>query len=127
MPVRGLLLDLEGVLYEGGRTIEGAAEAGIFVHDFGRGRYEGNTIVGSGLSGVVATSGATPVVVGNVIRESAEHGILVIDRGGGLLDLNTVSDNGGHGIAIGRDAEIELGENRLEGNTEPQLLDSRNP
>jgi HAD superfamily hydrolase (TIGR01458 family) len=27
MPVRGLLLDLEGVLYEGGRTIAGAAEA----------------------------------------------------------------------------------------------------
>ena len=108
-------------------SIEDSAEAGIFVHDFGRGRYEGNTIVGSGLSGVVATSGATPVVVGNVIRESAEHGILVIDRGGGLLDLNTVSDNGGHGIAIGRGAEIELGENRLEGNTEPQLLDSRNP
>ena len=26
MPLRGLLLDLEGVLYEGGRTIAGAAE-----------------------------------------------------------------------------------------------------
>ena len=27
MPLRGLLLDLEGVLYEGGRTIAGAAKA----------------------------------------------------------------------------------------------------
>jgi len=108
-------------------TIEGSAEAGIFVYGFGRGRYEGNTIAGSGLSGIVVTSGAAPVVVGNVIRESAEHGILVIDDSGGLVDLNAVSDSGSHGIAIGRDAEVELGENRLEGNTEPQLLDSRNP
>lgn len=108
-------------------SIEGSAEAGIFVYDFGRGRYEGNTIVGSGLSGVVVASGATPVVVGNIIRESAEHGILVIDDSGGRVDLNAVSGSGSHGIAISRDAEVQLGENRLEGNTEPQLLDSRNP
>ncbi len=108
-------------------SFESSAEAGIFVYEFGKGRYEGNTITGSGLSGIVAASGATLVVVGNVIRESAEHGILVVDDVGGLVELNVVSGNGGHGLAIGRQAAIELGENRLEGNTEPQLLDARNP
>jgi parallel beta-helix repeat protein len=108
-------------------TIEGSAEAGIFVYDHGKGRYEGNTIVGSRLSGVVVASGSVPRLTGNVIRDSGEHGILVIDRSGGVVDRNAVSNNHGHGIAVGESAEIELGENRLDGNAEPQLLDARNP
>jgi parallel beta-helix repeat protein len=76
---------------------------------------------------VVVASGSVPRLTGNVIRDSGEHGILVIDRSGGVVDRNAVSNNHGHGIAVGESAEIELGENRLDGNAEPQLLDARNP
>jgi parallel beta-helix repeat protein len=108
-------------------SIEGSAETGIFVYDFGKGHYEGNTIVGSHLSGVVVASGAAPRLIGNVVRESGEHGVLVIDDSAGVVDRNAVSGNHGHGIAIGPHAETELGENRLDGNTEPQVLDARTP
>jgi parallel beta-helix repeat protein len=106
-------------------TIEGAKEAGIFVYDGGGGRIEGNTIVGSGLSGVVIAGSGAPEVVANTIRESAEHGILVVDGGRALLEGNEIMANKGHGVALAAGSEVELGDNRLEGNDEPQLLDAR--
>jgi parallel beta-helix repeat protein len=106
-------------------TIEGAKEAGIFVYDGGGGRIEGNTIAGSGLSGLVIAGQGAPEVVGNTIRDSAEHGILVVEGGRARLEGNQILANERHGIALGADSEVELGDNRLEGNDEPQLLDAR--
>jgi parallel beta-helix repeat protein len=106
-------------------TIEGAKEAGIFVYDWGGGRFERNTIAGSGLSGVVIAGGGRPELVANTIRDSAEHGILVVEGGRALLEGNQIMANRGHGIALGAQSEVELADNRLEGNDEPQLLDAR--
>jgi len=108
-----------------GNTIENAAEAGIFVHAHGKGRFENNRIVGSGLSGVVVATGGAPQLIGNTVRASGEHGILAVKGGGGRLADNQVVDSGGHGIAIDPQASVELEDNRLDGNTEPQLLDAR--
>jgi parallel beta-helix repeat protein len=106
-------------------TIEQAKEAGIFVYDWGVGRFEGNTIVGSGLSGVAIAGGGLPAFVSNTIRDNGEHGILVVEGGRALLEGNQIMANQGHGIALGADSEVELTDNRLEGNDEPQLLDAR--
>ncbi len=106
-------------------TIEGAKQAGIFVYDGGGGKFEGNTIAGSGLSGVVIAGVGRPELVGNTVRASAEHGILVVEGGRALLEGNQVIANRGHGIALGAGSEVELVDNRLEGNDEPQLLDAR--
>lgn len=108
-----------------GNTIEDAGEAGVFIHDQGKGRFVNNRIVGSGLSGVVLATGAAPRLVGNAVRDSTEHGILVVRRGGGVLARNEVVGSGGHGIAVDRDTTVQLEDNRLDGNTEPQLLDAR--
>ena len=69
--------------------------------------------------------GGLPALVGNTIRDNAEHGILVVERGRALLEGNQIMANKGHGIALGADSEVELPDNRLEGNDEPQLLDAR--
>ena len=80
-------------------------------------------MISSNLSGLVIAAGGAPDFVTNLIRDSAEHGILVIERSGGVIDDNTVLENNGHGIAVARNTNIELGENILESNTEPQVLD----
>ena len=38
---------------------------------------------------------------------------------------NEIVGNQGHGIALGAGSEVEMTDNRLEGNDEPQLLDAR--
>jgi parallel beta-helix repeat protein len=103
--------------------IESAGQAGIFVYDLGKGRFRNNEVVSSGYSGLVIAAGGAPDFVTNVVRGSAEHGILAIDRSGGVIDHNTVLDNTGHGIALAKDTDIDLGENTLEDNKEPQVLD----
>ncbi|MDH3967301.1 MAG: right-handed parallel beta-helix repeat-containing protein [Rhodospirillales bacterium] len=106
-----------------GNRIESAGQAGIFVYDLGKGRFRDNAIVSSGYSGLVIAAGGAPDFATNLVRDSAEHGILAIGRGGGVIDDNTVRDNKGHGIALAKDTDVELGENTLEGNKEPQVLD----
>ena len=68
-------------------------------------------------------AGGAPDFEANLIRDSAEHGILAIGRGAGVIDGNAVLENKGHGIALARDTDIELGENALESNKEPQVFD----
>jgi parallel beta-helix repeat protein len=41
-----------------------------------------------------------------------------------VIDGNTLRDNKGHGIALAKDTDVALGENTLEGNKQPQVLDS---
>ena len=106
-----------------GNRIESAGQAGIFVYDLGKGRFRDNEVISSGYSGLVIAAGGAPDFVTNLIRDSAEHGILAIERGGGVIDDNTVRDNKGHGIALARNTDVELGENMLESNKEPQVLD----
>lgn len=103
--------------------IESAGQAGIFVYDLGKGRFRDNEVLSSGFSGLVIVAGGAPDFVGNLVRDSAEHGILAVGRSGGVVDNNTVRDNKGHGIALAKDTDIELGENTLEGNKEPQVLE----
>jgi nitrous oxidase accessory protein NosD len=107
-----------------GNRIESAGQAGIFVYDLGKGRFRDNEVVSSGYSGLVIAAGGAPDFVGNIVRDSAEHGILAIGRSGGVIDGNTLRDNKGHGIALAKDTDLERGENTLEGNKEPQTLDS---
>ena len=103
--------------------IEAAGQAGIFVYDLGKGRFRENEVLSSGYSGLVITAGGAPDFVTNLIRGSAEHGILAVGRGGGVIDDNAVVENKGHGIVLAKDTDIELGENMLESNKEPQVLD----
>ncbi len=105
-----------------GNRIESAGQAGIFVYDLGKGRFRDNAVVSSGYSGLVIAAGGAPDFATNLVRDSAEHGILAIG-GGGVISDNTVRDNKGHGIALAKDTEVELGENTLEGNKAPQVLD----
>ena len=103
--------------------IESAGQAGIFVYDLGKGQFRENEVLSSGYSGVVIAAGGAPDFVGNLVRDSAEHGILAIGRSGGVVDDNTVVDNKGHGIVLAKETDVELGENTLEGNKEPQVLE----
>ncbi len=106
-----------------GNRIESAGQAGIFVYDLGRGRFRDNEVISSSYSGLVIAAGGAPDFEANLIRDSAEHGILAIGRGAGVIDGNAVLENKGHGIALARDTDIELGENALESNKEPQVFD----
>ena len=105
-----------------GNRIESAGEAGIFVYDLGKGRFESNELISSGYSGLVIASGGTPHFTANVIRGSKEHGILALGRSGGVLNDNTIVGNNGHGIALAKDAMVETGTNTLDENMEPQIL-----
>jgi parallel beta-helix repeat protein len=106
-------------------TIERPAEAGVFVHDAGGGRIADNRIEAPGLSGIVVTRAARPELVGNTVRNAKEHGVLVVEGGGGAIEGNTVERAQGHGIAVGSGSDARIGENRLENNRKPQLLDGR--
>ena len=106
-------------------AIERPAEAGIFVHDAGGGRIADNRIEAPGLSGIVVTRAARPELVGNTVRNAKEHGVLVVEGGGGAIEGNTIEGAQGHGIAVGPGSDVRVGENRLENNRKPQLLDGR--
>jgi len=107
--------------------IKDAREAGVYIYDHGKGRFEGNAIVASKLSGVVVAGGGSPVLVGNSLRENGEHGVLVLDQSKTLLERNTVENNKGNALVIGPESRVELKDNVFEGNTEPQVLDTRPP
>jgi parallel beta-helix repeat protein len=49
----------------------------------------------------------------------------VVEGGHALLEGNQIVGNQGHGIALGAGSEVEMTDNRLEGNDEPQLVDAR--
>ena len=106
-------------------VIEGAKQAGIFVYDLGRGRIEGNTLRRSGLSGVILADGATSRIAGNTIEASGEHGVLVLPGSRGAASSATRSPATPAGIAIAPEAEVELVDNQLDGNADPQLRDAR--
>jgi len=110
-----------------GNRIESAGQAGIFVYDLGMGRFQLNELVASGYSGLVIASGGAPRFTANVIRGSKEHGILAIGPSGGTLSNNTIIDNKGHGIALAKEATVELGTNNLGENMEPQILEGWAP
>jgi parallel beta-helix repeat protein len=57
---------------------------------------------------------------------NGEHGVIVLN-GSAVLDANIVRDNEGHGIAIAEETSVELGENELSGNKEPELLTKARP
>jgi hypothetical protein len=42
-----------------------------------------------------------------------------------VLERNTITGNAGHGIAIAPEAEVDLIDNQLGGNADPQLRDAR--
>jgi parallel beta-helix repeat protein len=107
-------------------AVENAAEAGIFIYDFGRGVVQNNTIKDSGLSGIVIASGAAPRITGNEIIGSGEHGILIVGTSGATIRDNTIRNSRGHAIAIAADADAEIGDNVMSENREPQVLDDRN-
>ena len=108
-----------------GNTVTKPAEAGIFIHDGAAGRIENNRIDDPGLSGVVVARAARAELVGNTVRDAGEHGILVVEGGGGTIEGNTVESAEGHGVVLGGGTEVQLGQNRLEGNRSPQLFDGR--
>ena len=107
--------------------IKDAAEAGIYIYDYGNGRIEGNAIVAGKLSGIVVAGGGRPALIGNSVRDNGEHGVLVLDQSRIVLERNAVENNKGHGLVIGSGSNIELKDNTFEGNTNPQVLDTRPP
>jgi parallel beta-helix repeat protein len=105
--------------------IEAPRAAGVFVYDTGGGRIAGNTVTGAGLSGIVVTSLGRPEILANAVRDSGQHGILVVEGGGGRIAGNQVTGGKGHGIVLGPAVQVELGDNKLDGNVEPELFDGR--
>lgn len=107
-----------------GNTIERPAQSGIYIYGDGRGRVHDNRIASSKLSGIVV-DGGSPRLTDNQVTESGEHGILIINASGGEIAGNVVRDSKRNGIAIAANARIELGNNTLQGNAAPQLVDLR--
>jgi parallel beta-helix repeat protein len=110
-----------------GNTIEAPGSAGVFVYDTGGGQIAGNTVTGAGLSGIVVSSLGRPAILANTVRDSGQHGILVVEGGGGRIADNQVTGSKGHGIVLEPAVQVELGDNKLDGNVEPQLFDGRRP
>eukprot|EP00960_Hanusia_phi_P074818 768320-Hanusia_phi.AAC.16 len=94
---------------------------GIKVCHNGRGMLQGNVIRGSGWnggggSGIVLTTGSSPIIMGNEIDGNATHGILCIDGAAGRIEKNTISENQGNGITLTRDAKSTIKGNVVRAN-----------
>jgi hypothetical protein len=108
-------------------AIARASQAGIFVVDGGSAEIERSAVTNSGLSGLVVTAAGEAQVSASSFEQNHEHGILVLDLARLSISGSRVVGNGGHGIALERNAAAELGDNVVERNREPQLLDTRKP
>ena len=109
-----------------GNNIAGSGEAGLYLYGAAGGVFEDNRFFENALGGIIIENGAGPSLRGNVVEKNGEHGVIVLN-GSAVLDANIVRDNEGHGIAIAEETSVELGENELSGNKEPELLTKARP
>ncbi len=51
----------------------------------------------------------------------------MLDRSKIVMERNAIENNKGHALVIGPVSSVELKDNIFEGNTDPQVLDTRPP
>jgi tRNA A-37 threonylcarbamoyl transferase component Bud32 len=107
-------------------TLARASQAGIFV-DGGSAEIDRTTVTNSGLSGLIVAAAGAAQVGASTFEQNGEHGLLVLDNARASVSGSRIAGNGGHGIALERGATAELGDNVVERNREPQVLDTRRP
>ena len=95
-------------------TISGGRASGVVIDEAARGRFDGNTVSGTGGAGVwVDDQGTAPRFARNHVSASAFAGVLVTDGAGGDFDANDLRGN-----AAGSWKLDEPGELRRNGNLE---------
>ncbi len=103
-----------------GNVVEGAGQAGLFVHNGGRGTITGTTITGSRLSAVVVADGI-PLIRNNALKNSDEFGVLLLENSAGRIESNIITNNSGNGIAKSTESMTIISDNVIENNLEPQI------
>ena len=92
-----------------GNVIEDSGDAGALYAGSATGRFEANTVSGSGSFGVQVGETAAPAVIGNVFTAIEVASILFVDTSTGEVSGNECS--GGAGIGIAPTASPEVGTN----------------
>lgn len=82
-----------------GNMITDGRGKGVFIHDKGRGIFDGNDIARNVGTGVTVASGGDPVLRRNRVIQNGSHGFCV-DGAAGLMEENVVEANSGDGFHV---------------------------
>ena len=91
-----------------GNTVAGTRLTGIVVDEAAGGRFEGNTVSGTGGAGIwVDDAGSAPDFSGNQVSASGAAGVLVTDGAGGRYRSNDLRGNAAGSWKLDRPGDLE--------------------
>ena len=73
--------------------IHDGIQAGIYVHEHGRGTIEDCDIIANGTAGLAIAQGGNPVVRQCQVNDSKHYGIIVRSQGQGTIEYCTLAGN----------------------------------